>query len=71
MQLTYRGVPYNHQSNNVQLSPSSQTGVYRGQAFNYTSPIKVLRFSLNALSYRGINYTHYAALCSTKDYFKN
>lgn len=66
MQLTYRGVPYINQLNKVQLSPSSQTGVYRGQTFSTSSPIKVLRFSLNALNYRGINYTRYATFSSIK-----
>lgn len=66
MQLTYRGVPYTNQSNQIQLSSSMQTGVYRGQIFNYTPSVEVLRSSLNALSYRGINYTRYAALNLTK-----
>ena len=62
MQLTYRGIPYHHQFNQVQIAPSSQTGIYRGQTINLASPIKVSRLSLVSFNYRGVNYIRHITL---------
>ena len=56
MQLIYRGVAYNYQSNHVQLPISSQVGKYRGQTFDLRSSVRVLRLSSVVLKYRGIEY---------------
>ena len=57
MQLTYRGVVYSRQSNQVQLPESRQTGIYRGQTFNLKSAVRVLRLSSLVLTYRGVQYS--------------
>lgn len=59
MQLTYRGVTYQQPLSQVQLPTSTQTGKYRGQTVSITPAVRVLRQSLIALTYRGVNYTHY------------
>lgn len=57
MQLTYRGVAYQSLEASVELSRFSQTGKYRGKAIKIPSTVKVLRQSLFAFKYRGVDYT--------------
>lgn len=57
MQLTYRGVAYQSLKAPVELSRFSQIGKYRGKATKISSTVQVLRQSLSALKYRGVDYT--------------
>lgn len=55
MQLTYRGMAYQSPAISVELL-SSQTGKYRGQTFQMSSTVLVLRQSIVAFKYRGVDY---------------
>ena len=57
MQLTYRGVAYRLTETSVELPKSSQTGKYRAKAIKISSTVQVLRQSLFALKYRGVDYS--------------
>lgn len=57
MQLTYRGVTYQHQPVQIQLPMKTQTGKYRGSIFYISPAVQIFRQALVAFKYRGVDYT--------------
>jgi hypothetical protein len=55
MQLTYRGIPYNHTPESLLTMAPDRTGIYRGVTYSIlpTHPIAIVAANLK---YRGIAY---------------